>query len=241
MSFLQEKQVTQASGTYAYRAYLETLLNYGPAAKQSQLTSGLFYKDVAGKMENADPTAGAANAGLKARYVFNRNSGIIEMIGPILSDIFMSERLLLSYVDLKVTLNRNSDEFCLTASEDGADFKVKLIDVYLKIRQVKVSPSISTAHELTLKKGPAIYPIRRIECKSFIIPAGNPSLRKDNLFNGLVPKSFVFGLVESAAFNGAYKRNPFNFQHFNASFLGLTVNGEEMPDLGYIQRDERKF
>jgi hypothetical protein len=64
------------------------------------------------------------------------------------------------------------------------------------------------AHELALRKGPAIYPNRRVECKSFIIPAGNPSLRKDNIFNGLVPKSFVFGLVDSAAYNGAYKKIP---------------------------------
>ena len=47
--FLKEKQVTQATGTYAYRAYLETLLNYGPVAKESQLTAGMFYKDTAGK------------------------------------------------------------------------------------------------------------------------------------------------------------------------------------------------
>ena len=40
--FLKEKQVTQATGTYAYRAYLETLLNYGLAAKESQLTSAMF-------------------------------------------------------------------------------------------------------------------------------------------------------------------------------------------------------
>ena len=33
--FLKEKQVTQATGTYSYCAYLETLLNYGPAAKIS--------------------------------------------------------------------------------------------------------------------------------------------------------------------------------------------------------------
>ncbi len=31
--FLKEKQVTPAIDTYGYRAYLETLLNYGPAAK----------------------------------------------------------------------------------------------------------------------------------------------------------------------------------------------------------------
>ena len=132
-----------------------------------------------------DPTtAGAAgNAGLRARYVFSKTSGTVEMTGPIFSDIFMYERLLLSYVDLKVILNRSSDEFCLMASEDDADYKVKLTDAYLKIRKVKVNPSISVAHEIALKKGPAIYPIRRVECKSFIVPAWNPSLRKDNLFN----------------------------------------------------------
>ena len=54
--FLKEKQVTQATGTYAYRAYLETLLNYSPAAKKSQLMASLYYKDKAGKMDTRDPT-----------------------------------------------------------------------------------------------------------------------------------------------------------------------------------------
>jgi hypothetical protein len=35
-------------------AYLETLLNYGPSAKDSQLTAALYYKDTAGKMDVAD-------------------------------------------------------------------------------------------------------------------------------------------------------------------------------------------
>ena len=54
--FVKEKQVTQATGTYAYRAYLETLLNYGPATKESQLMAAMFYKDTAGKIDTADPT-----------------------------------------------------------------------------------------------------------------------------------------------------------------------------------------
>ena len=88
-----------------------------------------------------------------------------------------SERLLLSFVDLKI-LNRNVNEFSLMSDVDDADYRVKLT-VYLKIRKVKVSPSISVAHKLVLKKGPAIYPVRRVEFKTFIIAAGNPSLRKD--------------------------------------------------------------
>ena len=115
------------------------------------------------------------------------------------------------------------------ASEADVDYRVKLTEAYLKIRKVKVSPSISIAHELALKKGPAIYPVRRVECKTFIISAGNPSLRKDNVYNGLVPKTFVFGMVDSAAFNGAYRKNPYNFKTYTTSFLGVTVNGEEVP------------
>ena len=132
--FLKEKQVTQATGTYAYRAYLETLLNYGPAAKRSQLTAAMFYKDTAGKMDVTNPVlaAATANLGLKERYTFSHESGILEMAGPLFCDVFRSERLLLSFVD-------------------------------------------------------------------------------------------------SGAFNGDYKKNPYNFQTFTTSFLGITVNGEEVP------------
>ena len=38
-------------GTYAYRAYIETLLNYDVSAKKSQFTSALYYKDTATQMD----------------------------------------------------------------------------------------------------------------------------------------------------------------------------------------------
>ena len=37
-------------------------------------------------------------------------------------------------------------------------------------------------------------------------------------------------MVDStAAITGEFKKNPFNFQHFNVSSIGIMVNGEEMP------------
>ena len=51
--YLNGKQVTPAMGTYAYRAYLETLLNYDVSSKGSQLTSAMYYKDTAGEMESS--------------------------------------------------------------------------------------------------------------------------------------------------------------------------------------------
>ena len=195
------------------------------------MTAALFYKDTAGKMDVSNPTLAVANAnlGLKERYVFSHESGILEMARPLFCDVFRSERLLLSFVDLKVILNRNVNKFCLMASEDDADYRVKLTEAYLKICKVKVSPSISISHELAMKKGLAIYPVRRVECKTFIIAAGNPSLRKYNLYNGFVLKTFVFGMVDSAVVNGDYKKNPYNFKTYTTSFLVITVNGEEVP------------
>jgi hypothetical protein len=107
------------------------------------------------------------------------------------------------------------------SKEDDADYKLNLIEAYLQISKIKVSPSISVGHELVLKS------LRRMQ--RYIIPAGNPSLRKDNIFSGLVLKLFLFGLVASNAYNGSYKKNPYNFQNFSMLFVGITVNGKKIP------------
>ena len=45
---LNEKLVSPPTSLYPYRAYIETLLIYGPAAKESQLTGVVWYKDTPG-------------------------------------------------------------------------------------------------------------------------------------------------------------------------------------------------
>ena len=155
-------------GTYAYRAYIETLLNYDVSAKKSQFTSALYYKDTPGHMDkvgslpapkgikirpigdDGNPgteetviinTAGTGNQGFAKRSEFIRNGKQFVLSGPIFSDIFMNDRLLLNMVDLKVVLNRSSPKFCLMdLSGDSnkpptfeVEPEVKLTDVILKI------------------------------------------------------------------------------------------------------------
>ena len=241
--YLNGKQVTPAMGTYAYRAYLETLLNYDVSSKGSQLTSAMYYKDTAGKMDSngslpVEKTVGSAkvmsaasgNQGFAKRHQFIQDGKKFTLSGPVFVDAFMGSRLLLSMVDLKLILNRSSDKFCLMdKNNDVLNAKVKLTDVILKVRKVRVSPTVSMGHELTLKKMAAIYPIRRVECKTFVMPANMPSVRKDNIFTGNIPKTFVFGLVDARGFSGGYKHNPYNFRHFEVTTVTLTVNGEELP------------
>ena len=89
--------------------------------------------------------------------------------------------------------------------------------------------AVSDATELLLLKSPAIYPIRRVECKSLAIPGGLSNTRMDNIFSGLIPKSFVFGLVDSNAYTGKGELNPYNFKHYKVTNVSLSVNGEEIP------------
>ena len=257
--YLNGKQVTPAMGTYTYRSYIETLLNYDVSAKESQFSSAMYFKDTAGKMDEtgslpADKkvkikvltgkndavetdekhyitTAGRGNQGFAKRSKLVQDGQQFTLSGPIFSDVFMSDRLLLNMMDLKVVLNRASDAFCLMDLNTGNDKvnpRVKLNNVVLKIRKVKVDQSVNDATELMLKQTPALYPLRRVECKILTIPANIPHLRKDNIFSGIIPKSFVFGLVDVDAANGTYDKNPYNFAHFGVKNVSLTANGEEI-------------
>ena len=45
--------------------------------------------------------------------------------------------------------------------------------------------------------------------------------------------------MDSDAFNGAYTKNPFNFKNFTVSYVGISVNGQEIPfrplKLSYVE------
>ena len=198
--YLNGKQVTPAMGTYAYRSYIETLLNYDVSAKESQFSSALYYKDTAGEMDsngslpvekevNIKPVAGdgsegaaeavfittkgTGNQGFAKRQQFIKNGIQFVLSGPIFSDIFMTDRLLLNMIDLKVVLNRSTDGFCLmdkNTDDSLLNPKVHFTDVVLKIRKVKVDQAVSDGVERMLKQTPALYPIRRVECKILTIP-----------------------------------------------------------------------
>ena len=177
-------------GTYAYRSYLETLLNYDVSAKGSQLSSAMYYKDTAGEMDEAGslpgsttitfvkpdydpgynaedqgnnvpqsskiwnpgdndkenvsiPVPGTGNQGFAKRHTFIENSKKFTLSGPVFTDVFMSDRLLINMLDLKVVLNRSYNEFCLMDKNSSPkNPKVELTDVVLKVRKVKVDQAI---------------------------------------------------------------------------------------------------
>ena len=220
--------VSNSSNTYAYRAYIETLLSYGPSAKKSHLTASLFFKDDAGKMDQANPNAAAAdrNNGLTKRASFTAASHEVDMIGRLHSDIFLQERYILNEVNTRIKLTRSKDAFCLMAT-GNQPFKLQITAAALLIRKVKISPSVYLAHAKTLETGMAKYPIRRVICKTFTIPSGYLDVSHEKLFTGQLPSRLIVGCVDNQAFNGDLSKNPFNFKHFSLNEVMVYLDGQQ--------------
>ena len=182
-------------------------------------------------MDNIDPLAAAdrRNHGLATRFSYCRNSATFELAGPLHLDLFSQDRLILNGVTSRMRMNRSKNAFCLASPTDGADFKVMITEASLHVRKVKVYNDTFVGIATALQQTPALYPINRVECKALSIPAGQMTFNPDNVFLGQIPKRIVIGLVDNTAYNGVFNRNPFNFQNFNVSQIGVFVNGESKP------------
>ena len=158
---LNDRLISPSTPTYPYRAMIETLLSYGSDAKRSQLTSSLFYKDTSGRFDNGNPLAadGEVNEGLKKRHKFTKHSNVVDMIGPIHSDIFFQDRHMLNGVDLKLKLIRSNDSFCLMATGANPTYKVKIQNVSVFVRKVKISSGVMLEHSLLMK-----YLLQSLQC-----------------------------------------------------------------------------
>ncbi len=228
--YFNQKVVTPPNNLYAYRAYIETLLNYGEDAKSSHLGMALWSTDTSGAMDTA-AVVGAdvkKNKGLISRQVFTKGGRPFDLLGHLHCDVFNQDKFLMNGVELRVRLIRAKDEYCLM-DDTTLNYKVNIMEASLIVRRVKLSPGILIAHAKTLAKTTAKYPLTRVEVKSFVLHNGIMGETIDNAILGQLPKRIILGFVDNASFNGARKKNPFNFQNFGINFLCLNVDGRQVP------------
>jgi hypothetical protein len=225
------------NNTYPYRAHIETLLSYGHDAKSSQLTSSVYYKDSRDTgFEEGDPTAGAAtNKGMVKRHSFFNNGGIVPMQGPIHLDLMFQDRYLPSDVGMQIRFVRAKDAFCLMSDTANPQFHIKIPEYKLLIRKVNISPTVFIEQAKAFEIGNAKYPIRRVVCKSYSVGTGMRDNVHEGLFTGQIPSRIVVAMVDNEAFNGSYRRNPFNFKHFDLSSIKIYVDGQAHNNIKAIE------
>ena len=138
--YLNDTLVTPSSNTYPFRAYVDTVLSYGDEAKNTQLTSHLWYKDSAGHMDATNVDGG--NTGLVERRMYIAESRIVEMMGRLHADLFLHDRFLLNGVSIKIRLVRGKYAFSLMAGGQNPDYKVHIVDAVLFARKAVLSPTV---------------------------------------------------------------------------------------------------
>ena len=173
---LNEKLVSPPTSLFPYRAYIETLLSYDPATKESQLMGVIWYKDTPRHQDKWTTD----NKGFTSRKALTAQRKSVQMMGKLHLDLFCQEKYLLNHVNLKMKLRRSRDVFALMADVDT--YRIKIKDLALFVRNVQLSPAVRMGHVKALEKTSCKYPIRRIEVKVDTVPSGNMNYIQDTMF-----------------------------------------------------------
>ena len=245
--------VTASNPFYPYKVFLETWLGQPYSVKKHQLERCGFYQDLVGNQD--DLVALGANGGLTSGnialmqrlgyFVGNRTA---DFIGPLYSDIFTTERLLIPGVGMRVTFTPAKPAFTLMAGP-GSDYRIKIMEAALCIRYVKVLPAAVSHIEDMLKSHPAIYPLHHSYIKAYNIPAGSMSDIRDNFLVGPVPELLIVTLVGNSRVVGTWNQTPYLFEPFHLSSISVSVDSVSVPgkplqfdaDSRYVRAYDRMF
>ena len=126
------------------------------------------------------------NEGLYIRSRYTASGRIVTIEGPLHCDICRQERYLLNAVDVRFKLYPSSNAFRLITNDDEK-YKVKIIDAYLRVRKITVSPEVILGHSETLKTNPALYPHYKTVLKPYTFPKGQFTVNIDQPFEPVIP------------------------------------------------------
>jgi hypothetical protein len=208
-----------ASERTHYKNILETLMSYDSDARQTHLVMQLFSLDTPGKYETFTNDEAAGNKGFVWRYNRVKNSRVFDMIAPISSDFLRTSKHIAPGNKLKITLTKAPDAFLLNTDSNN---QYKIVFTEMKLRYNRIRAKVATP---SLER----YPFTRSELKRFTVPANLLRKSIDIQSGGVIPKMIVLFMVDTAAAVGNFKRNPFNFKHYDLKNHCLRVNGKIVP------------
>ena len=226
--YFQQKLVTSSSTLYFMKAYIDTLLLCCPNSRAANYQAQLYYKDTSGSMDSFNPQKGE-NRGLMFRQRFTSKSNPVDMQGPLLSDICQLDRYILNGVEIRIKLWPTPSALNIMA-KSTLKYRTIIEEACLKVCHITPTPHMLTAQQTILEKQHfALYPYLKCEIKKFTVSAGSHDFTHDDVFQNMVPTKVIICMVSNEALSGSYKKNPFNFQHFNVNFIEVSIDGESVP------------
>lgn len=221
--------VSETSNMYGAKCYGSTLFSLPQDVKDTHLFMEGWHADQATKFDDA------LNTGYQVRRDRFALSKEVELKTKIHTDLSFQNRLIPSGIDLRMTLTRARDNYCLqsfdtvTETEPQEEYKLKITHAELQVRKVKLEPSCQLHLEKRIISTGAHFPVNHIVMKSYNIPSNSSTHVIDGLYNGQTPVMCMMGLTKNTSHNGDWKTTPWNYQHFDLNFLELNVEGTPVP------------
>lgn len=217
--------VNTSENTYAYRAYLEKLLNYGKEASETNLQASGWFLDT----DDFDSQDENKNAGYKSRVKAITNNKKLEIYGKLAGDVFNLKKYLINGVDIRIQLNRNNPAFYMLG-QDTHKSDIKIENAELILESCYVNPSLLMANEKLLEKHRVInYHMKRLVVRTFTLNSDVHTVSINNAIIGSLPSMLIFAMVKNDAFSGKRSLNPFNLQRFDLQNFQIVVNGRTFP------------
>lgn len=223
---IQHQNLNASIGShYPYKALLDVLLNNDSQSQETWLRASGFSKDSAKVMDSHEP-ANSVNEGLKTRHALTADGAKATLTSRLYIDALNQHRLLLNQVPINIKLYPANDAFCLMyKNKTGTSYSLKIEEVSLCVRFVKLNPSLLLHQNHDLRSEAAIYPFQRGEIKTYNIAKGVGNWSQENVFQDNIPNKLLICMVDSEAYNGQNQKNPFNFQNFQLNYVDFTING----------------
>jgi len=232
--------ISGGDNNYAHRADLETRLSYPIDCKQNMLSLGLYEEELKAFNDYTEDQIKAIcdiidvdaslDRGLSLRFRATACSNRFTLMGKIHSEICEQTKLLPEGIPLNLKIEFNKGKFYLLTN-GGQNPKVKIDKAWITYKNVKLAPEIIEGQEKLLQSNnPAIFPFRKPEIRTFSI--GGPTTRDISIPEvslGEVPRNVIIGLIRNTAYNGNYKQDAFNYEHFNLESIELKIGGQSYP------------
>ena len=243
--FIGTTLISQAANTSHYMAYIDLL-------KEATIDKSKTFLKTSGFVSTFGQTNTDENyIDVEYSKLFEK-SREFQFYGRLHGSIFDCDKLLLNGLNLRLIFNRASVQFaCMgkpavssPSALEATEPKLKLEDISLFVRKVKVNASILSAHDKVLQTTRAIYPFRRKIIKVFNLPSNQSVFMIDNVQTGQMPARLILGIVSNNAYAGSYALNPFAFKHHSLNFLVVHLNNESFPRTPYqpkYQDDENIY
>jgi hypothetical protein len=232
---INNKPITMAPHTYAYKAYFDAILGFTKDARTSFLSA-------AGFVNTTDQTTFTEAHSKLIRPTEIKTTGegkSTELMGKFHLPLAFQPRALLGGVTLKLTLVPNDSKFYMWSTEDNIVPTVEFEDATLFLHKSKVIYPIVDAHTAALTKGSAKYPMCRGHVKAFNINTGTIDTIIDNAVNGVLPRRIFVALVSNEAFSGKLSKNPFEFKTYNLNYIAAHIDGKQYPIRAYTPDFEK--